>query len=106
MNWQRMLPTQLGSMGDCVASGNVSPLAVTRSKAPKAPTILKYFKLKIANSWLLYTQSKQITTSEENIKDFKRHLVVLKIDLHIWTKIAKWYFYIPFYWNNEDISLL
>ena len=57
MNWQRMLPTQRGSMGDCVASGNVSPLVVT--------------------------QSKQITTSEENIKDFKRHFVVLKTDLHI-----------------------
>ena len=83
MNWQHMLPTQLGSMGHCVVPGNVSPLVVTRGKAPKTPTILRYFKLEIANSWLLYTQNKQIATSKENIKDFKRHFVVLKIDLHI-----------------------
>ena len=46
MNWQHMLPTQLGSMGHCVAPGNVGPLVVTRGKAPKTPTILRYFKLK------------------------------------------------------------
>ena len=42
MKWQHMLPTQLGSMRHCVAPGNVSPLVVTRGKAPKAPTILKF----------------------------------------------------------------
>ena len=41
MKWQHMLPTQLGSMGHCVAPGNVSTLVVTRGKAPKAPTTLK-----------------------------------------------------------------
>ena len=41
MKWQQVLPTQLGSMGHCVVPGNVSPLVVTRGKAPKAPTILK-----------------------------------------------------------------
>ena len=41
MRWQPMLPTKLGSMGHCVAPGNVSPLVVTRGKPSKAPTILK-----------------------------------------------------------------
>ena len=45
MNWQHMLPTQLGSMGHCVAPDNVNSLVVTRGKAPKALTILRYFKL-------------------------------------------------------------
>ena len=45
MKWQDMLPTQLGSMGHCVVSDNVSSLVVTRGKASKAPTILSYFKL-------------------------------------------------------------
>ena len=45
MSWQHILPTQLGSMGQCVGPGNVSPLVGTRSKAPKVPTILRYFKL-------------------------------------------------------------
>ena len=51
MNWQHMLQTQLGSMGHCVEPDNVSPLVDTRGKAPKAPTILRYFlSLKIANT--------------------------------------------------------
>ena len=45
MNWQYMLPTQLGSLGHCVAPGDVSTLVVTRGNAPKAQTILRYFKL-------------------------------------------------------------
>ena len=48
MNWT--LPTQLGSMGHCVGPGNVSPVDGTRDNAPKVSTILRYFKLKIANS--------------------------------------------------------
>ena len=45
MNWQHILPTQLGSMGHYVVPGNGSPLVVIRCKAPQAPTTLRYFEL-------------------------------------------------------------
>ena len=67
----------------------MSPLVGTRGKAPKALTILRYFKLEKANSWLIYTENKEITTSKDNIRSCKINFIVLKIDLHIQTKIAK-----------------
>ena len=45
MNWPYMLPTPLRPMGHGVEPANVSPLVVTSGNAPKAATILRYFKL-------------------------------------------------------------
>ena len=42
-------------------------------------------------------QNKQISTSKDNVKHLMRHFVVLKADLSIQTKIAKYYFSITFY---------
>ena len=78
MNWQHMPPTQLGSMGHCVGSGNVSLLGVTRGKAPKTPTMLRYSKLKKIISWLVFTHNKKFATLKDNIKKITRYILLFK----------------------------
>ena len=59
MNWKQKFPTQLGSMGHYVGLANVSPLVDTRAKAPKTPTIFRYFQLEnsyVLTPVLLYTR--------------------------------------------------
>ena len=82
MNWKHMLPTQLGSMGHCVVPNNVGPLVVTRGKALRTPTILRYFKLE--NSYFLTALYSKYANChfKRKHKTSQGHFVVLKIGLN------------------------
>ena len=90
--------------------GRVILLVGLRGEVPKAPTILRYLKPKIANSGLFYTrqvtQNESIAASKDIKKDFqlKEKFCYLKNKLTYLNKNSKINFLNSSFLKNHEIS--